>query len=124
MDHRLDHHQVFGGHHSYPQALELLEGGPLQHLLVQVDVAGRAEDHVDQHALLDPFEQPEGVRPLDREPLLGQRLEDGVGVVRPHEQVDVVSPSRSPVQGGGDPADEGIGDPFALDGADGFAGHA
>jgi len=63
-----------------------------EHLLVEVDVAGRPEDDVDQDVVLEPLEQPERVGLLRGEPSCFQCLQGEAGVLGADEQVDVVGP--------------------------------
>lgn len=89
VDERLDDEKVLRGHQGNHPTFEGTNDLALEHLVVEIDVAIRAEDDVDQLAPLDRLEQPVGVSLLSREAVPRQHLQHGASVAWSHEQVDI-----------------------------------
>ena len=104
-------------------AVELDLPGSSQHVVIQIDVSGRGEDHVDHHTRGVRLEQPVGCRPLGVEPRFLEGVERRLGLIRPHEDVDVEGGEGAAVGRLGHSSDQEVWDPCSLDGANGPAEH-
>ena len=101
---------VLRGDDGNPDAGEVDDPHPSSHLVVEVDVGLDLEDHVDQHAVTEAFENPRRVGPLGLEAGAGECCQRGVCILATNKDVDVLRPTRTAVGGAGDAAEHGEGD--------------
>ena len=121
VDHGLDHKEVLGRDQPHLLTFELAVGGSAEHLVVEVDAAGRLEDDVDEDVVAECLEQPVGIRLLGGEPRRFEDVEGGAGVLGADEEVDVVRPPRPPHGSRAHPAHQDVLDVARLDGGDRMA---
>lgn len=82
----------------------------IHHLLIEVSVADRPEDDVDNHTVLRRLVDPVFVRAFCLESRVSQSVERSLRVDRRDENIDVVRPSRTTERGRADTTDQAVRD--------------